>query len=286
MRRKHWAHYTPLVAGFVSCTLASWKGIAWWSSNSLAVQASLIDSLLDACTSFINFWAIHTTLKPADACHRYGHDKAEALASLAQASLMVALSGYVMWGAISSLTLSESHLAVTDESLNMMAISTFVALGLVIMQTIAIKRVRSLALQTDVLHYRIDVITNAGVFLTLWLGYVWLDGLVALFLSAYLFKGAWHLIHQAGHILMDGELDNATRERILQVVLSHHQVRSVNQLRTRFSGHTEFIQLNVVLDKNLQLHEAHTIAHELEDIIQKDQPSIQRDITIHQEPLE
>ena len=85
---------------------------------------------------------------------------------------------------------------------------------------------------------------------------------------------------------MDGELDDETRERIRNLVLSHPQVRSLNHLRTRSSGHTQFIQLNVVLDPHLQLHEAHTIAHELEDAIQLDNPSMRRDITIHQEPVE
>lgn len=283
---RHWAHYTPLIAAVISALLVVWKGFIWWTSNSLSVQASLVDSALDSATSLINFWAIRMALRPADECHRFGHDKAEALASLGQALLMVGLSGYVIWEASVSMWLGKKDLSITDGALFMMAVSTFVAVGLVVMQTMAMRRVHSLALQTDVLHYRMDALTNAGVFLTLWLGFAWLDGLVALVLAAYLAKSAVGLIQEAGHILMDRELDESTRERIRELVLAHPQVRSLNHLRTRSSGHTQFIQLNVVLDRHLQLHEAHTIAHELEALIQADNTSVGRDVTIHQEPVE
>lgn len=286
MQSKHWAHYTSLVAALISALLALWKGFVWWGTHSLAVQASLIDSGLDACTSLINFWAIHAALRPADACHRYGHDKVEALASLGQAVLMVGLSAFVMWESLSGLLQGERKLEVADSSLYMMAASTLIALGLVVMQTIAGRRVNSIALKTDALHYRADVLTNAGVFITLWLGHVWLDGVVALGLAVYLCKSAWGLIQEAGHILMDGELENDVRERIRLLVLAHPDVKSLNHLRTRFSGQTQFIQLNVVLDGSLNLSQAHTIAHDLEALIQNDDTSISRDVTIHQEPME
>lgn len=284
--RLRWAYYTPLIAAVVSSILAFWKGWVWWQSHSLAVEASFIDSGLDACTSIINFWALRTALRPADDCHRYGHDKAEALASLGQSLLMLGLGLYVGWQAFLSLTGKGTALHVTEGSLHMMALSTLAALGLVVMQTLAAKRISSLAIKTDVLHYRADVLTNLGVFVTLWLGEIWLDGLVALGLSIYLAKSAWHLIQESGHILMDGELDDETRESIKSVILAHPKVHSLNHLRTRFSGHTQFIQLNVVLDAHLSLSEAHVVAHQLEASLCADNPNVKRDVTIHQEPFE
>lgn len=286
MSGRHWGHYAPLIAAIVSGLLALWKGLIWWSSHSLAVKASLIDSGLDACTSLINFWAIRTALRPADDCHRYGHDKAEALASLAQSLLMLGLGFYVGWQAVFSLLGHGAELNVTDSSLRMMAVSTVVSLGLVVMQTLAVKRLASLALKTDVVHYKTDVITNLGVLCALWCGNrYYLDETVAVGLALYMGINAWHIMMESGHILMDRELDESIRQDIRRIVLSHPCVKSLNHLRTRSSGHTQFIQLNIVLDASISLEEAHTIAHEIEWAICQDNSSMKRDVSIHQEPV-
>lgn len=280
-----WLHYTPLIAAIASTFLALWKGIIWWSTQSVAVEASLIDSALDACTSCINFWALRTALKPADSCHRYGHDKAEALATLAQSALMVALAGYIIVHAFMKIMDGSAPLIVSDVALHMMAMSTVVAALLVIMQRIAARKIKSLAIQADIIHYQTDVILNAGVFLALWWGQAWLDGCVGTVLAIYLFYSGYGIAKEACNILMDREIGTHERSLIEKAILSDPRVHSLNQLRTRFSGYKQFIQLNIVLDKNISLEKAHTIAHELEDVIQKLDTSIKRDVVIHQEPL-
>ena len=75
----------------VAAFLVLGKSFAWYITGSLSIQASLVDSLLDTGASLINFIAVRHALKPADAEHRFGHGKAEALASLGQ-SLLIALS--------------------------------------------------------------------------------------------------------------------------------------------------------------------------------------------------
>ena len=53
------------------------KLAAWLLTGSVSVLASLIDSLMDAAASLINFFAVRYSLTPADAEHRFGHGKAE-----------------------------------------------------------------------------------------------------------------------------------------------------------------------------------------------------------------
>lgn len=80
----------------VAVTLALAKLVAVWLSGSIALLASALDSALDATASLINAVAVRYALKPADAEHRFGHGKSEALAGLAQALLISGSGAFVI----------------------------------------------------------------------------------------------------------------------------------------------------------------------------------------------
>ncbi|HBN22080.1 MAG TPA: divalent metal cation transporter FieF, partial [Holosporales bacterium] len=56
------------------------KSVAWIMTDSVSIQASLVDSLVDTLASLVNFFAIRHALVPADREHRFGHGKIEAVA--------------------------------------------------------------------------------------------------------------------------------------------------------------------------------------------------------------
>ena len=69
------------------------KAAAWLATDSVAMLSSLVDSALDLVSSLITFAAIHQAIQPADAEHRFGHGKAEALSGIAQAGFIAASAG-------------------------------------------------------------------------------------------------------------------------------------------------------------------------------------------------
>ena len=70
----------------VAVALIAVKFFAWITTDSVAILATLADSLLDAPASFITLFAVRHSLSPADREHRFGHGKAKTLAVLAQAA--------------------------------------------------------------------------------------------------------------------------------------------------------------------------------------------------------
>ena len=64
------------------------KLVVWLSTGSVALLASLLDSLMDAAASVVNLLAVRYSLQPADEEHRFGHGKAESLAGLAQSAFI------------------------------------------------------------------------------------------------------------------------------------------------------------------------------------------------------
>src|SRR5258708_39924842 len=80
----------------VAAILIVAKVAAWWITDSISMLSSLIDTSLDLVGSLVTFFAVRQALIPADADHRFGHGKAEALAGLVQAGFIAASGGALL----------------------------------------------------------------------------------------------------------------------------------------------------------------------------------------------
>ena len=72
----------------VAATLITVKIGALYATGAAVMLATLVDSILDGAASLLNLVAVRHSLQPADAEHRFGHGKAEALAGLGQAAFI------------------------------------------------------------------------------------------------------------------------------------------------------------------------------------------------------
>lgn len=270
----------------VAIILIIGKSIAWKMTSSVSLQASLIDSLLDGGASLINLFAVRHALKPADAQHRFGHGKVESLAGLAQAAF---IAGSAIWliiealGRISKPEPIESSLLGTS----MMVIAIVMTLVLVAFQKYVVKKTKSIAIKADALHYQTDVLTNIGVIIainiTLLTGWLWLDSIMAIAIAAYILITSWDIAKESLDVLMDHELPLKDRRRIKEIALSHKQVLGLYDLKTRSSGNTLFIQMNLQLPDTLSFVEAHEVAHEVMAEILREYPK--SEIILHKDPV-
>lgn len=268
----------------VALTLAVAKIVAVWLSGSVALLASALDSALDASASLINALAVRYALKPADAEHRFGHGKSEALAGLAQALLISGSGAFVIQRAIDRL-LHPQPLAATGLGLAVMLFALLATMGLVLLQRRAIRLTGSHAIKADALHYVSDLAANLAAILALLLaplGYPRADGWLAIAIAIATFYGALVIGWEVFQILMDHELPVDEQERIRKIALAHGEVRGLHALRTRRSGPTTLIQFHLELDAQLSLLEANRVAHEVSASLERAFPGA--DVLIHQDP--
>ena len=108
------------------------------------------------------------------------------------------------------------------------------------------------------------------------------DPVFALAIAAYIIRSAWQIADQSLKQLMDHELPEDDRRRILEICRAHPEVIDVHELRTRSSGMDRFIQLHLELDRAMPLSEAHRIADEVERELR--QVFTNADVLIHQDP--
>ena len=279
MRRATYASIT------VACVMILVKLVAGLLTGSVSLLSSLLDSLLDAASSLVNLVAVHQALVPADREHRFGHGKAEPLASLGQAAFITGSAVLLIIEALQHI-LTPQPVSNTGIGIGVMIFAIAVTLVLVSYQRSVVRRTGSLAVSADEFHYRSDLVLNGSVILSLvathLLGWVYLDPLFGAAIGVWIVYGAWQVAKKAIVQLMDRELPDAARVRIREIALAHPQVKSVHDLRTRASGPNAFIQIHVEMDGRLTLDEAHRISDAVEADILAAFP--QAEVMIHQDP--
>jgi ferrous-iron efflux pump FieF len=269
----------------VAVTLIGVKTLAWLLTDSVSMLSSLVDSALDFVASLVTFLAVRHALVPADADHRFGHGKAEALAGLAQAGFIAASGGGLL------LTVGDRLMhphPVQNEALGLLVsgLAIVLTLVLVLFQNFVIRRTGSIAIGADRAHYFTDLVSNiavgAAIFLSGTFNLPLIDAAMAALVALYLIHGAWTVGHTSLDVLMDRELPEADRRRILDIAQRHAEVRDIHDLRTRSAGLTKFVQLHIELDPSLSLVRAHEIGDQVEADIQQAFPDAE--IILHVDP--
>jgi cation diffusion facilitator family transporter len=269
----------------VALILVTTKAVVWMFTGSVALLASTADSGLDLLASSATFFAVRYAATPPDAEHRYGHGKAEAFASLIQAGLVFASAALIGQEAVRHLI---SPQPVTRESWAMavMGLSIVLTGGLIYAQTGLLRKTASVAVSGDRVHYSSDLVSNVialvGIGLVSVSGWAGFDALGGLGVGAVLLWGAVTVFREASDQLMDHELPQADRARIIALTTQDGRITNVHQLRTRASGPIIHIQMHADLDPELSLDVAHHVVVAAENRVLEAFPAA--DILIHPDP--
>jgi len=269
----------------VALVLTVIKAAIWMVSGSVAMLASLADSGLDVFAALATFFAVRYAVAPPDQEHRFGHGKAEAFASLIQAGLVFASAALVAREAIERLF---HPVAPSGEvgGLIVMAVSIALTGGLILAQSRVLKTASSVAVSGDRTHYIADLASNVIAFAGIGLSAVThnsaADAIAGVAVVGWLVWGAISVFRAASVELMDQELEDDSRDRIIALMTEDPRVKDVHQLRTRASGPFIHIQLHADLDPTLTLVEAHQVVVAAEKRVLGAFPAA--DIIIHPDP--
>ena len=265
--------------------LTALKAGVWLATGSVSILASLADSGLDFIAAVGSFAAVRYAVVPPDAEHRFGHGKAEAFASLVQAGLVFASAALVGQEAIVRL-LHPQPVQREGWAIGAMAVSMGLTGLLVTAQTRVLRQARSVAVTGDRAHYLADLASNVVALIAIaasaLLGLGGVDALGGLAVAALLLWGAVSVFRQASDELMDHELPDDARARIVALMTEDPRLTDVHQLRTRAAGPTVHIQMHADLDPELSLELAHEVVVAAEKRVLEAFPSA--DIIIHADP--
>lgn len=276
-------------AAMASLTVASilllLKAVALWRTGSVAMLGSLADSTLDLVASLVILLGVRWAAMPPDHQHRFGHGKAEALASLFQVTLITMAAIGLAWESLHRF--GGGHATRAPETgIGVSVVAILLSFALVAYQKHVIARTGSLAISSDSLHYKSDLFLNLSVIAALvldhYMGIGGADQAFGLGIALWLGRAAWKSATDAVDHLMDKEWPVEERRHFLEVALRHPELRGIHDMRTRTSGAARFVQFHVSVDPDMTVRHAHKVMDQLEEALRRDFPGVE--ILIHPDP--
>jgi len=268
--------------------LAIFKIYAGYTSGSLSVVADGIDSSGDVFISIMTLYIAYLLSKPPNLRFPYGYGKAEPNATKAL-SFIIFFAGAQL--AISSIRkLSSGHISQIPGKLAIIAIVISIIGKLILAwyQLYIAKKTKSSMLYANAKNMQGDVIISSSVLLGLVFTYVFklpiLDTITALLVSGWIIWVAIRIFIETNLELMDGNVEKNVYKKVFEIVESVKGVKNPHRMRIRHVGHKLMVNVDIELDGDMTLHDAHEISHVVEKDIKTGLDEEVLDVIIHVEP--
>jgi cation diffusion facilitator family transporter len=278
---------TKLLIGVV-VGLIILKVIVSWLTGGISIAAQAADSLLDLFAGIITLSAIRIAAKPADAEHPYGHGKIEDIAGVGQGILILIAGGLIIYSAIGRI-IAGSVVELAGAGIAVMAVSIVVSVFLS-RHLLKVSRItHSIALEANARNIASDVYSASAVLVGLvvvrFTGLYIIDPVLAIGVAVYILKIAVDTMRTPISGLLDEKLP-PSQEAIIEECLRKHsrEVSGFHALRTRRAGSQTYIDLHLVMTRDITLEQAHKICDRVEFEIE----SVLREasVIIHAEPCD
>ena len=259
------------------------KLIIGYTGNSEALLADGLNNSTDVVASIAVLIGLKIARKPPDSNHRYGHYRAETIASLVAAFIMVTVGIQVILEGVKSLTLTENY--VPDLLTGWVALgSSFIMFLVYLYNSKLAKKIKSSSVKAAAKDNLSDALVSIGAFIGIVgsrFGLHWLDTVTAIIVGLIIIKTAIEIFKEAVLELTDG-FETEELEAIEKTVKRNPNIEKVKSLRARTHGNQTFVDIVIVIDENLNVLESHQITEEIENSL-AEKHHIQN-VHIHIEP--
>jgi cation diffusion facilitator family transporter len=289
--RKTRAAATSIIS---NSTLILLKIVAGLITGSISLIAEAIHSLMDLAAAIVAFFSVRLSDKPADREHPFGHGKAENISGIVESILIFIAAVIIVYQAVERIS---NHKTLNQPVIGIGIMAASITVNFFVSRYLrrVSRETDSIALEADAAHLTTDIMSMGGVFLGLaiiGLGRLFnvhldiVDPIVAILVSALIIKTAYDLTTKSLGGLVDVRLPEDEENLIKSAITEHFggEVVSFHRLRTRKAGSQRYIDLHLVMPRQISIEEAHQMCDHLE----KDMRNRlrQTDVTIHVEPCD
>ena len=165
-------------------------------------------------------------------------------------------------------------------------ISILVKEGLFWYTRFAAKQINSISLMAEAWHHRSDALSSIGSFIGIFgarLGYPVLDPVASVVIACFILKVAYDIFKETLDRMVDHACDEETEQAMRQLILSNEGVLALDLLRTRLFGSKMYVEVEIEADRDLPLYEAHNIAVQVHNGIEKGFPLVKHCV-VHVNP--
>ena len=286
--RSDQAMKVSMVSIAVNLLLSLGKLAAGLIAHSGAMVSDAVHSASDIFSTIVVVIGVKLSGKAADREHPFGHERLECVAAIVLAVILL------ITGLFIGLAGARRVLDAQSEPLPMPGLLALVAA----LVSIAVKegmfwytrgyarRLGSSALMADAWHHRSDALSSIGALVGIAgarMGLTVLDPLASVVICAFIAKAAFDIFRDAVNKMVDHSADAATEAAIRACVAGHAEVKRIDLLRTREFGNKLYIDLEIAMDKSLTLAQAHAIAEDVHDDVERAFPQVKH-IMVHVNP--
>lgn len=278
---------TSWVSTIGNAILSVSKIIIGLFAGSLAVLGDGIDSAIDVIISIVMVFTAHIINRPPSKKYVFGYEKAEGIATKIL-SLVIFYAGMQML--VSSLASTFSDEAKAVPSVLAIYVTVFSIIGkllLALYQYKQGKKIDSSLLTANAVNMRNDVVISCGVLaglvFTLILKLPILDSITGLIISLFIIKSSVGIFIDSNIELMDGVKDLNVYNQIFEAVEKVPGALNPHRVRSRMIGNLYMITLDIEVNPQITITQAHQIADAVEKSIKHSIDNVY-DILVHVEP--
>jgi cation diffusion facilitator family transporter len=259
------------------------KAVVGMLTGSLSLQADALHSVTDSANNILGLIAIRFSSPKPDREHPYGHLKFEALGALGISAFLGIACFEILQSAIEGIIKGRDLVKISQSELWLLLLVLGVNIFVAFYERHVGKRVGSPILIADAKHTMSDVwvtISVIGGLIGVWLGYQWLDLVLAFPVALLVFWSGWSVLKDNLPWLVD-EMAIAP-EAIYDIVLSVPGVLNCHDIASRgVLGRQVFIEMHLIVDSP-DVETAHHITEEVEKRLEERFSPVR--ILIHVEP--
>jgi len=238
-------------------------------SGSLALLSDAVHNLSDVLALVIAYSANRLSLRPSSATKTFGYKRAEVLATLFNASILVVIAIFLMIEAVQKFYNPEVVNSVWVIALGVMSI----VLNAVSVLLIKDDSHHNMNMKAAYLHLLTDVMTSVAVvvggLLMYYFQLFWVDPLISILIAIYLVKASSSLIRDASVILMQFTPLEVDVDKVIRQIVKEQEIKNVHDLHLwslddhhiYLDGHLEFVENLTIQDSNLVIEKLEALLY-------------------------
>lgn len=264
----------------VNVLLSVVKLIAGVLGHSSAMISDAVHSASDVFSTIVVIIGVKISNRESDKNHQYGHERLESVASLLLALTLAATGVGIGYNGLQTIIAgSEGQGLVVPTLLPLIAaiLSIAVKEGMYWYTIHAANQINSGALKADAWHHRSDALSSIGSFVGILgakMGYPILDPIASVIICVFILKAAFDIFRDAIGKMTDEACDEKTVDAIKSVVKRQQGVIQLDDMKTRLFGNKIYVDIEISVDGEMKLKDAHEIAEKVHDEVEVSFPTV------------
>ncbi len=279
MNNKKIAYKISAVSIIVNIVLSVFKLLAGVLAMSSAMISDSIHSFSDVFSTIIVIVGIKASSKESDNTHRYGHEKLESVASMLLAITLFITSIGIGYSGVMNIITGKYNNSPAPGMLALIAAVFSIAVkeGMYHYTMFGAKKINSSSLRADAWHHRSDALSSVASLIGIggaMLGLRILDPIVSILICLVIIKAGVGILKESMDKLVDKSCDIETINKMEKIILDTEGIVDLDDIKTRLFGNKIYVDIEICADGNLSLKDAHSIAENIHDKIEKTFPDV------------